>query len=366
MPASGIGPCYDPGHGAIPITETVVRVFLGLAWVFAGPLLVPGLAQTSWVRQEVPITDGLHGVFFADENHGWAFTYGTGTVLATRDGGRQWRVVHRFPGFENGFYFEQIQFKNPQTGWICGEGYVFRTGDGGESWQEISPNVPGRIRIPKKDNGGTRRVLYYAMHFFADGTGLVSGMKLPQEEGKERTPLLFSTNDRGDRWREVPQAPAMFLSFSFPGGETGYAGGREGIWATSDLGETWRKVFSDESRPKVGQIRSIHCRDERILWACGFGGVVLHSSDAGATWGRVDVTPNRLRGMLFVDAQRGFLCGDRNKEPSVLFSTRDAGRSWQPFPLESPDLHRLFATSKRLWAVGKEGTLLSLSLDEAQ
>ncbi len=324
-------------------------------------LLAPAKAKESWVSRQAPVDDGLHGVFFVDEQTGWAYTYGTGTVIRTRDGGQSWQVAYRFPGFEKDFYFEALTFLDRKVGWIAGEGYVFRTADGGQSWRDISP-TPSLRRDDGKKKNDSPRTLYYGMRFFADGRGLLSGMLIPQGPEAKRKPLLFFTADGGESWRQAPQPPTMFMSLAFPGGAVGYGGSREGVWSTRDGGETWRSVFTDTRELRVGQIRGLYCPDAQTIWACGSKGKLLASSDAGVNWKIINLTPNRLRSVVFVDAKRGFACGDQNKEPHALYATVDSGKSWRAVPMASPDLHRLFATASRLWAVGKNGAILSRPL----
>jgi photosystem II stability/assembly factor-like uncharacterized protein len=60
------------------------------------------------------------------------------------------------------------------------------------------------------------------------------------------------------------------------------------------------------------------------VWAVGFGGTILHSTDGGATWGaQQSGTSADLLSVSFADAQHGWSCG-----PSAVLATTDGGSTW--------------------------------------
>ncbi len=127
------------------------------------------------------------------------------------------------------------------------------------------------------------------------------------------------------------------------------------ILATRDGGRTW--TAHDLAG---GVVRGLWLVDRRTGWAVGHDGLVLRTRDGGETWERRPAfTANRLRSVRFTDSRRGFVAGDASKEPGVLFATADGGETWRRVEVDAPDLHRLGASSSRLWAVGKGGTILS-------
>ena len=71
----------------------------------------------AWQKLASPVRDDIHDVFFLDDRIGWAYTYGTGIIIRTVDGGRNWETVARL----DTIYFEQIQFLDTHNGWICGK-----------------------------------------------------------------------------------------------------------------------------------------------------------------------------------------------------------------------------------------------------
>ena len=78
-----------------------------------------------------------------------------------------WKIIKQ----TDSIYLEQIQFINPELGWICGEnGKVLQTKDCGRTWSYLSIKV---------NNGN---LLLYGMCFIDDSTGYVSGAVLNENK----------------------------------------------------------------------------------------------------------------------------------------------------------------------------------------
>lgn len=103
------------------------------------------------------------------------------------------------------------------------------------------------------------------------------------------------------------------------------------------------------------------------VWAVGYWGSVLRSSDAGDTWSqRRTPTSATLFGVSFADASHGWAVGN----DGVVLHSRDGGLSWEHQTVSVPDetggtrpldaaLFGVAAVSPtEAWAVGDFGTLL--------
>jgi len=83
----------------------------------------------------------------------------------------------------------------------------------------------------------------------------------------------------------------------------------------------------------TAEFRGLHAVDARTVWAAGKGGVVSHTSDAGASW-QVDSIPGAaglfLVGVHALDARRAWVVGTAFEGASLgrLYYTRDAGQTW--------------------------------------
>jgi len=77
------------------------------------------------------VSVNLYHTYFTDENCGW-IVGDYGTILNTRDGGKEWTVSHigYFPALFS------VSFKNEMEGFVVGQnGFFLKTDNGGENWE---------------------------------------------------------------------------------------------------------------------------------------------------------------------------------------------------------------------------------------
>jgi photosystem II stability/assembly factor-like uncharacterized protein len=131
---------------------------------------------------------------------------------------------------------------------------------------------------------------------------------------------------------------AALHAVQFVDPKEGWAVGDEGVvWHTVDGGETWER----QPTGLRASLRSIHFLSPYIGWIAGREelphnggsvGVLLFTQDGGLKWRRV--ATNALPGLQrirFLDPKIGFVVGDGTEHyPSGLFTTADAGRTWEP------------------------------------
>ena len=103
----------------------------------------------------------LQAIQFVDQDHGWAA--GSGLILATSDGGHTWTRQYAGPAA-----VVQLDFTGTADGWAVGAGALLRTTNGGASWTALSePRMNGRC-LSASSVHFVSSVLGYAI---AGGTG---------------------------------------------------------------------------------------------------------------------------------------------------------------------------------------------------
>ena len=132
----------------------------GRGWAFGG-----GAVYTTrdfganWLKLQAPTRYLLLGGDFIDENNGWLVGTGS-TILQTVDGGETWhhgRLLGAFPNSTNHananvpslatvgaakIRFNSVSFVDGRLGWAVGSGgSIFRTVNGGSSWQAQTSGV---------------------------------------------------------------------------------------------------------------------------------------------------------------------------------------------------------------------------------
>lgn len=116
-----------------------------------------------------------------------------------------------------------------------------------------------------------------------------------------------------------------------------------------------------------GYLRGIVFIDENRGWAVGDGGVLVYTTNGGAKWEQKILEEVKagdlytdLWGVHFIDEKTGWICGDLNKGSAVILHTTDGGKTWSRQSSGSPTaLYGIFfIDSKTGWAVGANGTIL--------
>ena len=136
---------------------------------------------------------------------------------------------------------------------------------------------------------------------------------------------------------------ATLNSISFINKSTGWAVGDRGvILHTADAGATWR----EQPSPVSCSLNAVFFVDANRGWAVGgqcqpysvaTRGVVLRTDDGGATWQQLaqPLLP-LLNSVRFFDHDHGIAFGQSaSYSPSGVYTTRDAGNTWQPLPADT-------------------------------
>lgn len=141
------------------------------------------------------------------------------------------------------------------------------------------------------------------------------------------------------------------LSVSFPTEQEGFVCGRRGvILHTSDGGATWIPQQSGTKRTLTG----IYFIDDQNGWAVGGIGTILNTKDGGKTWTQQkSPVDDFLMNVQFVNRQKGWIVGERT---SILY-TEDGGSTWRlQFKDEDFVLKGVsFCDDQNGWAVGEFG-----------
>ena len=266
----------------------------------------------TWQQAEVPVSVTLTAVDFGTAQHGWAVGH-SGVVLHSADAGESWQLqldglqaaeliieskqqqiaqmetqIAQAPeedvadlewalddlsfALENTEAdlevgpvnpFLDVWFEDARHGFVVGAyGMMFRTTDGGDSWQDWSPQI---------DNAWNLH--YNAITRIADETLVLVG-----ESGQ-----IHVSEDGGDTWqkRESPYSGSLFgVSPTGTTGEMLIFGLRGNTLFSSNLGQSWSIV------PNQGNATLNHAAvaNGGRITLVGNGGAVLHSNDGGESF----------------------------------------------------------------------------------
>ena len=326
-----------------------------------------GSWQYTYVGEDVPYYFSLYRICMINEKLGWAAGNGGGRgnfhgyLFKTSDGGISWNEQ-----LQTGLVSSDIEFKNDKLGWFVSKGYVYRTTDGGSSWDQVCHEISGLRYITSVTASHLWGVGWYGIHYSSQDSGatwtvqsegviatLEDMIFLGQNVGYacgER--ILLHTTNRGEVWEELPIASiwqtisAIWFTDSLHGviGCT-HRRGSGGIYRTVDGGYTWTKRIDNNHR-----IYDFYFLNDNIGWAVGGGSVIYHTTNGGNYWKPLSKLSEGtdLRCLRFTSAATGWAGGYLG-----LQKTTDGGYNWAPvdIPIDKAVAGICFINAELGWVV---------------
>jgi photosystem II stability/assembly factor-like uncharacterized protein len=247
---------------------------------------------------------GLTSIVLLNEKHAWLLaTRGVGAgndwvdLYYSGDGGESWGFLtgsesenNPAGGISSGGLKSGISFNSPQVGWLTGSApiemvYLFRTLDGGQTWQ------PYHLPLPE---GASFSGSSFPPIFFDEQTGIlpVTVITLSNEAGL----LFYETQDAGESWLPVVLLEGELTAWDWLDEQHGFAAGTEDqlhskLFITQDGGRSW-----DAYPAQMAVVSHLDFISEEEGWAlCGWAfnpregcsEDVYHTQDGGLNWERV-------------------------------------------------------------------------------
>jgi photosystem II stability/assembly factor-like uncharacterized protein len=313
----------DMGQSILDITfvDENIGYCAGGGFPAGDALILKKTTNSGQTWNKTIINDYFTDVFFTDENNGWYI--GNQTLYQTIDGGIN--LTHRsdFPGNRP----SSVYFLDSLTGIIGAQNKIFKTYDGGISWQE--KNITGI-----SGNAGEFIRLFFINNEI--GWAISYG-------------YVIKTTDAGENWfsqLNIGGLRGIHFSDSLNGWVT--PGGKP--YKTTDGGETW-----------VEQINYPSNSPDDVFFNDSLNGFIARTNqfyqttDGGINWSLVPEVTNFTYGRFSNLSNNLFLAGG----PRTYQST-DNGENW----LEVGELRdelieyiRLYSINKG-FAVGRTGLIL--------
>jgi photosystem II stability/assembly factor-like uncharacterized protein len=323
---------------------------------YLSPSLPASGQRLEWSAQSSGALAKLSGVFFVDRQNGW-IVGSNGTLLVTEDGGAKW-LRRTLPERQMGEALNDVWFFNPDRGLLLGEYGLFnRKGD-----IDLSVKV---FLLMSKDRGanweaGTLRrppdSILLRMSFAKDQLGWAVG-----ESG-----TIQRTIDGGATWT-LQDAPTRKLLYDVAASDDNHAwvvGAGGTILRTVDGGRNW----DEQSSGVTEALRAVHFVDPQRGWAAGAKGTIISTANGGARWRRqTSGVGLNLNDVVFLKAKggpaggpmegpmEGWIAGDRG----LLLHTTDGGATWENVELSArANLSRLFFIAPDCgWVIGTSGAI---------
>lgn len=170
-----------------------------------------------------------------DPNDSQKLYYGTHTIYKTWDGGENWQAISpTLTDFVNGRRIGTITTIAPaptDTSVVyvgTDDAHVWVTGDAGESWREVSEGLPyrwvTRVRVDPVD----AHIAYVTY----------SGLKWNSYQ-----PHVFRTSDMGESWQDIsnnlPDAPVNSIIIDPQNGDVLFVATDVGVYFSENAGDSW-------------------------------------------------------------------------------------------------------------------------------
>jgi photosystem II stability/assembly factor-like uncharacterized protein len=125
---------------------------------------------------------------------------------------------------------------------------------------------------------------------------------------------------------------------------------------TKDGGTNWEcaSVYRSDVT-----LTGISFADSSTIWAVGTSGSIVRTTDGGMNWSAIDgKTTEHLWDVFFISKDRGWICGGSFSHGGIVLSTSDGGATWTQHADNKILSACFFLTEDVGWVVGYEGTIL--------
>lgn len=356
----------------------------------------------TWQRRAIPSEATSAARFYANSATDiWLFgrfNKNKDDVFHSTDGGASWTTIS-LPGRVDDPYYPiniyDIRFTDTQRGMIIGGkagdysdpgakpaiGYIYRTLDGGVTWNVLTTDAPIQIQLTILSmrgeqvmafgDGGENRTdrltltsatmganwersddldyivpssIAFRTHTEAYMTGqsqlILQGYYSPYT-AFSRVNYYHKSTDGGTAWQKVylPGTEQIFEVY-FLNPANGFLTTQDAVWVTSDSGQTWQRKltpapflplrnYNDNSVHIAESYRKSYFINALTWLRISTTNQVFKTTDGGDSWIQLP-TPAFTDTPIFsfIDTQTGFCTGQQGSYIGQVYQTTDGGQSW--------------------------------------
>jgi photosystem II stability/assembly factor-like uncharacterized protein len=345
---------YDPANPD--------RILLGTS---AGQIYVSNDTGNSWSRF-ARIGKGndyvLDNIIFDPARPGviyvaaWTLESEGGALFRTTDNGKTWQPIKEMEG--KSIRALALAASDPKTLVAGALDGVFRSRDGGDSWERISPERHAEIKnieslaidptnpdvvyvgtwhLPWKTTDGGRTWSHMKNGIIDDSDvfSIIVDPRLPATVYLSACSGIYKSENSGEIFNKIQGIPfsarrTRVLQQDPRNSSVVYAGTTEGLWKTLDAGRTWKRItptnviVNDVMVDPRNSERVLLATDRSGVQASGNAGLSFVTSNAGFAHRQVTsiLADRRDNNVLYAGVVN-------DKEFGGVFKTTDSGAHWQ-------------------------------------
>ena len=267
-------------------------------------------------------------IAFAPSNPDIMYVPSGGKLYRTQDGGSTWDKKEFFVG--GGSAALAVSWHDPDTIFHGAYGGVFRSEDGGDTWKDINTDISRGMVVGVATDPHDGDIIFAGLSDMFGGLGGV-----------------VRTMDGGVIWERVmDEGSVENITMAIDVGRVYISVAERGVYYSEDGGDTWTQVEEVETVRAHGDLFvsgdgtvilttedfngkqfAVSPVDLSVVYKSDSGTNELsRSEDGGQTWERVWETPGEPRKLIaHPDDKDRLYVGVRNQG---IFETRDGGQTW--------------------------------------
>ncbi|MBN1951449.1 MAG: T9SS type A sorting domain-containing protein [Bacteroidales bacterium] len=295
-----------------------------------------------------PVGDSiLNDVFFLNSDTGFIASGeahlhgGFGSIFKTMDGGKSWQEIQS----SDTTCVRSVQFLNPSLGYYISDGAwwagpeLFRTFDGGKTWSSILQQIQGRLFMVNENTGFAAQYEY-----------------------------VLKTNNAGDTWDTLyhsctEEGCTYIFNCFFLNENRGWLFADDNLLIRFTAPDTWEEFRTEEIMAQ----QTLFFADENNGWLSAgyrydeyeYYFALYRTLNGGATWTAIPDIGYLMYDLYFENEYHGWAAGEDKNGNGVIAETFDRGQTWNIQTNMLPGkLTRIKTFSDEKWAVGDHGLIL--------
>jgi photosystem II stability/assembly factor-like uncharacterized protein len=302
------------------------------------------------VMPNLPVTNYEYNCIYAfDENNIYLGVESAGThrkIVRTSNGGATW-IDQTLPGSAI-LTVEGIEFKNSNTGYLCGSGsvgnvayFAFTTNAGADWTQAVFPNNNFSLTDLKITGDRVNTLSSFNSYYYTTNNGVNWDSVKYSDPTNIYQPIL-----------------SIYYTFDINGTDLIVAGFSGKLNVSYDGGSSWRnKNYTVDYNNYC--FSSVYAMPgSQKVWAGAFGGgQILYSTNRGSNWTLIQTSaPESFEDIEMTDAGTGYAAGGNINYGGYCYKTTNGGANWSPTaPLPTPSIKSngiSFVNSATGWVFG--------------